>query len=1004
DIANTFKRTPIVDPMTGQLDLRKNILNVSEDFFIPVRSDTAPNPIETLASAQNLTAIDDIKFIQNKMLSALRIPKAFLNFQETAGEGKNMDVVNAQKIHGNKYDYSKVKYINGRTKDIHDLHQQDYYKQQCPNLHVQDNKIFLYVQHKLDNHDPLLMYDNDYYSILHVQDNKLEFLTKLADVKCKNICTKKHRQSGISSVSSAWITYKIAVSDPKKPETILCIGNNLTTSQLLITKIEEFLIQVPRFFWGDDYWNENPDDPKNKKDIFKIRNKSELALFNGCRVIARSAGDNAARGISAASVIVFDEAAFIENGITVYSQAVATTASVPYAKIIMISTPNGKDQLYYNTYAQAVKKLNNYTVVDFKWYQDPRYNRYLEWHKRNEETGEDEVIKEEVIKTDGSIYYDEELWESRIQKSYVPTSPWYQKMCQTFNNDEMKIAQELDCSFLGSSNNVVPAEVIEMQLNLNVRKLPEHWNLSDPLEPDTWIWKEPIPGHRYLMSIDVSRGDAEDRTSLEIIDIDGRDENDMPILEQVLEYNGKKYGDEVGEMAYRYGRAYNDAFIVVDCIGGTGDACVLQLMALRYKNLYYDENSIRTYTAVRNNEDSNEPKEKLPGFHQSSLRWQMISNFRLMIMNNEFKIRSMRVITELETWIFKGEAKRPDHMDGCHDDNLTCLAQGLFVLQFCLLKIEKQIEKDRHILSSWIKNDNKAVVSSVGSESSVDESQKGFKSFKEPTSNNPIMVKELENIRKSMPESAYKDVDLMDTYPEIGASLDIYTDESCYNGEDGILVEVHSDSKRIKSILEDLLVNRLEINIMLPMICRNMCKYGNAYLFHNIDSEKGILGWKLLPTYEMERYEYGDMNPYANAYSTNKNGDATTRFAWIGKTQGGAAFFNWQISHFRLLYDSQFLPYGVSLLHKARRHWRILSIMEDTMLIYRLERSIERRVFKVNVGNIDPADVGAFMEDIANTFKRTPIVDPMTGQLDLRKNILNVSEDFFIPVRSDTAP
>ncbi|KAA6382005.1 MAG: hypothetical protein EZS28_022466, partial [Streblomastix strix] len=93
DIANTFKRTPIVDPMTGQLDLRKNILNVSEDFFIPVRSDTAPNPIETLASAQNLTAIDDIKFIQNKMLSALRIPKAFLNFQETAGEGKNLSLM-----------------------------------------------------------------------------------------------------------------------------------------------------------------------------------------------------------------------------------------------------------------------------------------------------------------------------------------------------------------------------------------------------------------------------------------------------------------------------------------------------------------------------------------------------------------------------------------------------------------------------------------------------------------------------------------------------------------------------------------------------------------------------------------------------------------------------------------------------------------------------------------------------------------------------------------------
>ncbi|KAA6329190.1 hypothetical protein EZS27_021986, partial [termite gut metagenome] len=531
---------------------------------------------------------------------------------------------------------------------------------------------------------------------------QFEFLKTVSDPLKKNCVVLKYRQSGISTMSSAYITYLIATATKERPHTVLCIGNNLTTAQLLITKIEDFLTQVPRYFWGDNFYDVNDSEsPKNQRDIFKIRNKSELVLFNGCRVIARSAGDNAARGISAASVVIFDEASFIQNSVTVFSAVVACTASVPYAKIIMISTPNGKDQLYYNTYIQAVNKRNNFEVVDFKWYQDPRYNKYLEWHKKDENTGEVEVIKEEIIKTDGTIYYDEDLWEKRKQSGFLPVSPWYIKMSKTFNNDDMKIAQELDCSFLGSSNNVVPAEVIEMQLNLNVRKLTEHWNLSDPLEQDTWIWKEPIPGHRYLMSIDVSRGDAEDRTSLEIIDIDGRDENDMPILEQVLEYNGKKYGDEVGEMAYRYGRAYNDAFIVVDCIGGTGDACVLQLMALRYKNLYYDANEIRTYTAVRNNEDSNEPKEKLPGFHQSSLRWQMISNFRLMIMNNEFKIRSMRVITELETWIFKGEAKRPDHMDGCHDDNLTCLAQGLFVLQFCLLKIEKQIEKDRHILSSW---------------------------------------------------------------------------------------------------------------------------------------------------------------------------------------------------------------------------------------------------------------------------------------------------------------
>jgi hypothetical protein len=115
-------------------------------------------------------------------------------------------------------------------------------------------------------------------------------------------------------------------------------------------------------------------------------------------------------------------------------------------------------------------------------------------------------------------------------------------------------------------------------------------------------------------------------------------------------------------------------------------------------------------------------------------------------------------------------------------------------------------------------------------------------------------------------------------------------------------------------------------------------------------------------------------------------------------------FRNWQIAHFRLISDSIFLPYGVSVLHKARRHWRILSMMEDMMLIYRLERSIERRVYKIYVGAIDDQDVPAYIEEIANNFKRTPIIDPATGQVDLRKNIMAVDQDIFIPVRDPGAP
>lgn len=252
----------------------------------------------------------------------------------------------------------------------------------------------------------------------------------------------------------------------------------------------------------------------------------------------------------------------------------------------------------------------------------------------------------------------------------------------------------------------------------------------------------------------------------------------------------------------------------------------------------------------------------------------------------------------------------------------------------------------------------------------------------------------------------YRDADIMDDFPEIGTALDIVMEECTYISDTGYMLNITSNSERIKSILQDLFINRLSVNTQLPMICRTMCKYGNTFMLLNIDDNNGITGWKMLPVYEVERFENGMENPYANSYvnlnNVNEKGDLSTRFVWVGQNSY-IPYYNWQIAHFRLLYNSLYLPYGMSFLNKARRHFRMLSMMEDMMLIYRLERSIERRVFKINVGAIDEADVPAYVQQIADNFKRTPIVDPMTGQLDLRKNLLDTSSDFFIPVREDGA-
>ena len=252
----------------------------------------------------------------------------------------------------------------------------------------------------------------------------------------------------------------------------------------------------------------------------------------------------------------------------------------------------------------------------------------------------------------------------------------------------------------------------------------------------------------------------------------------------------------------------------------------------------------------------------------------------------------------------------------------------------------------------------------------------------------------------------YRDSDLMVSMPEIGSALEIYSEEACCLNSKGRMLNVYSKSERIKAILEDLFVNRLNINITLPMICHGMCKYGNEFMLLNIDKQNGIMGWKRLNVFEMERIENGYSTTTMSTslpVDTSKLNPDEVKFVWLGHNES-KPYWSWEIAHFRMLNDSFFLPYGTSILHKARRAWRMWSMMEDAMLIYRLDKSIERRVFKIYVGGIDDADVKPYIDEIANNFKRTPIIDPQTGQIDLRKNFMDVSTDYFIPVRTENAP
>lgn len=252
----------------------------------------------------------------------------------------------------------------------------------------------------------------------------------------------------------------------------------------------------------------------------------------------------------------------------------------------------------------------------------------------------------------------------------------------------------------------------------------------------------------------------------------------------------------------------------------------------------------------------------------------------------------------------------------------------------------------------------------------------------------------------------YRDADLMAQWPEIGSALDTIAEEAT-TIKNGKILNIYSSSDRIQAILEDLFTNRLDFNVWCKTIFRATAKYGNEFMFLNIDQKNGVLGWRELSVHEMTRIENGLMNAYSGTFNPASNilnlKPQEVKFVWEGHNQE-TPFKSWQIAHFRLINDSIYLPYGCSWLNKARRHWRMLSMMEDGMLLYRLERSIERRIFKVNVGLIDDEDVPAYLQEFMNGVKRAPIIDPETGQIDLRKNFLDVSADYVIPVRNGQDP
>ena len=233
----------------------------------------------------------------------------------------------------------------------------------------------------------------------------------------------------------------------------------------------------------------------------------------------------------------------------------------------------------------------------------------------------------------------------------------------------------------------------------------------------------------------------------------------------------------------------------------------------------------------------------------------------------------------------------------------------------------------------------------------------------------------------------FRDYDVMDMDPIIASALDIYSDECLVPSEFGNVLTIRSKNENIKRILHNLFYDIMNVEFNMWSWTRNMCKYGDFFLRMEISPEYGVYLVHPISPYEITRIEGSDPKNI-NYVKYQHDG--------VG---GGMEYENFEIAHFRLLSDSNFLPYGKSMVEPARRVWKQLSLMEDAMLIHRIMRAPEKRIFSIDVGNIPPADIDTAMQKIISQVKKVPYIDEKTGDYNLRFNLNNMIEDFYLPVR-----
>lgn len=530
-----------------------------------------------------------------------------------------------------------------------------------------------------------------------------DFQKALVETYLENrfVVANKYRQAGISTTTCAYIAWYVAFNENRS---VAIVADKLETAR------DEIMNDVVMFIEGCPEWL-RPKTGKETNEKFKDTQKLKR-YDNGSSLGAFSS--KGLRGYTP-TLLFWDETAWTEKGDKFWTSAKPTLQTGGAA--IMVSTPSGLDAVFYKTFDGARREENNFKAVELWWYNDPRYNKDLSWLKNKGKETE--------------IRWADENWSSqrRIQLAndgWEASSPWFEEQVRDANGDMRKIAQELMCSFLGSGDNFIAEEYLK-RIQDNEVKTPL---VQEYVDRNMWIWEQAIVGEDYIMAIDASPGHGEDNSTINILKTveiieekvitKGDKVKKIKIkrhkVEQVAEYYGKVTPQMLSEIAYQYGKRYNNAYCVVDITGGYGVQTIEKLLETGYENVHYAEvthkpsrDRLQGYIKRGHkvmSDGATMNVDLIPGFFIGNNRASVVLELQRAIHLEDVIIRSIRLLNELKTFITVAGNRVADHKRSFHDDSIMGLSIGLYVLNFDMMRYKQSKGITEKMINAIITNND----------------------------------------------------------------------------------------------------------------------------------------------------------------------------------------------------------------------------------------------------------------------------------------------------------